>query len=160
MEPDPFAVFAVPARGRYETFLDDPRWKTLEDGSRTLSIFFGENADGLAVYGYQVPATYQFPAHYHRTHYMSIIVAGSLRVGRKWYRVGDIRVQEEGSVYGPEEAGPAGCTMINIFADRRGSHPSLLGQDSAEYPLSVPDILLKTVWDPTEGRELSADATV
>jgi hypothetical protein len=151
--------FAVSARGRYETFLDDPRWKRLEDGSRTIAIFFGEKDDGLAVFGYQVPPTYQFPAHYHRTHYMSVIVAGSLRVGRTWYRTGAIRVQEEGSVYGPEEAGPAGCTMINIFADRRGFYPSMLESEQTDFPEVVPDILLKAVWNPTTGREFVSGTT-
>ncbi len=150
MVPNPFALST---RGRYETFVDDPRWRRLEDGSRSIAIFFGEKDDGLAVFGYQVPSTYRFPAHYHRTHYMSVIVAGSLRVGRTWYRTGDIRVQEEGSVYGPEEAGPAGCTMINIFADRRGFYPSLLDSEQADIPEVVPDILLHTVWNPMAGRE-------
>lgn len=140
------SVFAVVARGRFETFLDDPRWLTYEDGSRSIGIFFGDEEDGPAVFGYQVPSTYRFPAHYHKTHYMTVILTGSIRVGRKWYRPGDIRAQERGSVYGPEEAGPAGCTMLNIFSDRRGFYPSLGGSEQPEYPPVEPQIHLRTEW--------------
>jgi hypothetical protein len=33
MTTDLASIFAVAARGRFETFLDDPRWQTFEDGS-------------------------------------------------------------------------------------------------------------------------------
>jgi hypothetical protein len=151
------SIFAVAARGRFETFLDDPRWKTFEDGSRSIGIFFGEEEDGPAVFGYQVPSTYRFPAHFHQTHYMTVVLAGSMRVGRTWYRSGDIRAQEQGSVYGPEEAGPGGCTMLNIFGDRRGFWPSVVGADQPEYPAVDPDVLLRTVWQPGQAGAEAAD---
>jgi hypothetical protein len=78
---------------------------------------------------------------------MSIILRGSLRVGKKWYRTGDIRLQEKGSVYGPEEAGPEGCFMLNIFADRRGFFPTLLDQPEQENPPVEPHIMLSKVWN-------------
>jgi len=153
MSTDISQVFAMAARGRFESHLDDPRWQTFPDGSRSIAIFFGESEDGLAVFGYQVPSTYRFAAHYHKTHYMSVILAGSLRVGRTWYRSGDMRMQEKGSVYGPEEAGPAGCTMLNIFADRRGFYPSLIGEQQPDFPRVVPDVLLSNVWEPDPALE-------
>jgi hypothetical protein len=141
-------AYSASSRGRYETFIDDPRWQEHPDGSRTVSIFFGEEDDGLAVFGYHVPSSYRFPPHFHQTHYMSVILAGSLRVGRKWYRNGDFRMQEQGSVYGPEEAGPTGCTMLNIFADRRGLYPSLLSDTEPQAAEMTPDILLCNIWSP------------
>jgi hypothetical protein len=138
--------FSPVARGRYETFIDDPRWRAKEDGSRTLSIYFGDEEDGLAVFGLEVPPTYKFPAHYHKSHYLTIILRGSMRVGRTWYNPGDIRIQEKGAVYGPEEAGPDGCLLLNIFSDRRGAYPSLLGA-AIDYPTIVPDITLRHVWN-------------
>ena len=103
----------------------------MDDGTRFAGFFLGDGEDEPAVFPMEVTANYRFPVHYHKTHYMSIILRGSLRVGKKWYRPGDIRLQEKGSVYGPEEAGPEGCYMLNIFADRRGYFPTLLGEINA-----------------------------
>ncbi len=136
------------ARGRYETWLDDPDFTVDAEGGRWAGFFLGDEEDGPAVFPMEVTANYRFPIHYHKTHYMSIILRGSLKVGTKWYKEGDIRLQEKGSVYGPEEAGPEGCFMLNIFADRRGFIPSLLGAPDDAPPIHVePHILLSQVWN-------------
>ena len=90
---------------------------------------------------------YAFPWHYHRSHYVSVIVRGSIRVGTHWYHPGDIRLQERGSVYGPEEACPDGCSMINVFADRRGFHPSLLDADGRQELGLDPHITIRQSWN-------------
>ena len=136
------------ARGRFETSLDDSDFTTMEDGTRTAAFFLGDGEGDPAVFAMEVTSNYQFPVHYHKTHYMTIVLRGSLRVGRHWYQPGDIRLQEEGSVYGPEEAGPDGCYMLNIFADRRGSIASILGQSESRHIDIRPDVLLREVWDP------------
>lgn len=135
------------ARGRYETHLDDPEFTVTEDGTRFARFFLGDGDADPAVFPMEVTADYRFPVHYHKTHYMSVILRGSLRVGKKWYGPGDIRLQEKGSVYGPEEAGPQGCFMLNIFADRRGFYPTLLGEPSQDHPAVEPHILLSKVWN-------------
>ncbi|SNQ48992.1 hypothetical protein FRACA_2980006 [Frankia canadensis] len=135
------------ARGRYETNLDDPEFTTMEDGTRFAAFFLGAGPSDPAVFPMEVTANYKFPVHYHKTHYMSVILRGSLRVGKKWYGPGDIRLQEKGSVYGPEEAGPDGCFMLNIFADRRGYVPSILGEPAPEEVDVPPHVLLSKVWN-------------
>jgi hypothetical protein len=146
-------------RGRYETSLDDPEFTVMDDGTRFAGFFLGDGEDEPAVFPMEVTANYRFPVHYHKTHYMSIILRGSLRVGKKWYRPGDIRLQEKGSVYGPEEAGPEGCFMLNIFADRRGYFPTLLDQPAQEYPAVEPHIMLSKVWNAlTEATETAPSA--
>ncbi|MEU7811711.1 hypothetical protein [Pseudonocardia sp. NPDC049154] len=135
------------ARGRYETNLDDPESTTMEDGTRFAGFFLGDGDSDPAVFPMEVGPDYRFPVHYHRTHYMSLILRGSLRVGKRWYEPGDIRLQEKGSVYGPEEAGPEGCYMLNIFADRRGFTPQLLGEEPTEPAPVEPHVLLSKVWN-------------
>ena len=80
-------------RGRYETSLDDPEFTVMDDGTRFAGFFLGDGEDEPAVFPMEVTANYRFPVHYHKTHYMSIILRGSLRVGKKWYHPGDIRLQ-------------------------------------------------------------------
>jgi hypothetical protein len=135
------------ARGRYETNLDDPEFTALEDGTRFAAFFLGDGEGDPAVFPMEVTADYQFPLHYHKSHYISIILRGSLQVGKRWYKPGDIRLQEKGSVYGPEKAGPEGCFMLNIFADRRGYTPTLLGEPEPESVQIEPHILLSKVWN-------------
>ena len=147
------------ARGRYETSLDDPDFPVDPMGNRFAALYLGDEADGPAVFPLEVGPDYKFPIHYHRTHYMSIILRGSLRVGKRWYKPGDIRMQEYGSVYGPEEAGPEGCYMLNVFADRRGCFPSLLGEETPE-PIDLPAFIqLSKTWTPLNERETSTSAS-
>ena len=68
------------ARGRYETHLDDPEFTVMEDGTRFAGFFLGDGADDPAVFPMEVTAGYRFPVHYHKTHYMSVILRGSLRM--------------------------------------------------------------------------------
>ncbi len=37
--------------------------------------------------------------------------------------------------------------MLNIFADRRGIYPTLLGEPDQEYPAVEPHIMLSRVWN-------------
>ena len=143
-------------RGRYETHLDDPDFARMEDGTRFAAFFLGDDAADPAVFPMEVTPDYQFPVHYHKTHYMSLILRGSLRVGKKWYGPGDIRLQEKGSVYGPEEAGPEGCFTLNIFADRRGFYPTLLGEPEQENPPVEPHVQLSKVWNALAERDVDA----
>jgi len=46
-----------------------------------------------------------------------------------------------------DEAGPDGCFMLNIFADRRGFFPTLLDQPAQENPAVEPHIMLSRVWN-------------
>src|SRR5262249_55985704 len=59
-----------------------------------------------------------FPAHYHLSDQIAVVLEGSFRVGRTWYGPGSIRVQEENTVYGPVESGPEGCKIVGFYADR------------------------------------------
>ena len=60
------------------------------------------------------------PPHHHESDYVTIVVSGSLRVGRKWFHPGSVRVQEKGSTYGPSLTGPDGLRVVVFFADRHG----------------------------------------
>jgi hypothetical protein len=143
-------AFAQVAKGRWESSLEDPRWVNYEDGSRTLMVSMGDSEDAALIAFYHVPSTYRFEPHAHHSHYITYIISGAMRVGRTWYGPGDIRIQEEGSVYGPEEAGPDGCTMINMFANRRGAVPRLLpdGRYFVDPSLLEAAITMSDVHDP------------
>jgi hypothetical protein len=74
-------------------------------------------------------------------------LAGLAPGGQEVVRPGRYPAAGEGIVYGPEEAGPEGCFMLNIFADRRGFYPTLLGEPAQDHPAVEPHILLSKVWN-------------
>jgi len=128
--------------GRWESSFDDERWRDASDGSRYAIFQLGDGDDAPVVAAQEVPAGYRFAAHRHDCNYFTYVVSGSLRVGRKWYRAGDIRVQARGTVHGPEFAGSDGCRTLNVFAQRRGMVPWLLEDATPTLSTTVPDVLL------------------
>jgi hypothetical protein len=53
--------------------------------------------------------------HSHACDYAEIILEGSQKVGRRWYRQGDVRIVRARTVYGPLIAGPQGATVMVVF---------------------------------------------
>ena len=47
---------------------------------------------------------------------------GTLDVGDRVLKVGDIMISEPNNVYGPHIAGPEGCTTFEIFSNHKASH--------------------------------------
>jgi hypothetical protein len=67
--------------------------------------------------------------HHHATDYISIVIDGEIEVTRKRHGVGDVRMVKAGTAYGPLKAGPQGCKVIEIFAERSGIMATFLGDD-------------------------------
>lgn len=72
----------------------------------------------------------EVPVHYHNTDYVSIVIEGEIEVTRKRHGVGAVRVVKQGTAYGPLKAGPDGCRVIEVFADRSGIMATFLGDDA------------------------------
>jgi hypothetical protein len=64
--------------------------------------------------------------HAHSGHRFEVIVQGSLDVGEKILKAGDIMMSEPGVPYGPHVAGSEGCTTFEIFTNYRDSYVTLL----------------------------------
>lgn len=104
-------------RNSTDLVLDDVA-KTNHEGRRIAHIVIGEETDPSAPHMFwakEPPGLINRP-HAHATDYCEIIIEGTQRVGKKWYRPGEARLVKAGTGYGPLEAGPEGCTKIVIFA--------------------------------------------
>ena len=66
-----------------------------------------------------IPPDLEFATHYHDTDYCTLVLKGSLRVGRTWYRAGHFRVQDAKSVYGPALRGRVMHTLAEHTPARR-----------------------------------------
>src|SRR5437016_6199126 len=86
---------------------------------QTTFAVLGEDPEGPVV-GFLVDKpNAEYAAHYHNSDYVTVIMEGSVRIGRKWYRPGSVYVQDGGAVYGPSLVGPEGVKAIVFFARRR-----------------------------------------
>ena len=91
------------------------------------------------------------PPHSHATDYTSVVVEGTIEVTRRKHGVGDIRVVKAGTVYGPLVAGPDGCKVIEIFADRSGI---LATYPKTDDPLSQKFIAMQDEYLQNQLRDL------
>jgi hypothetical protein len=81
------------------------------------SFAIGDDDDPSAprVFRGVFPPGCRLEAHSHVCDYAEIILEGSQKVGRRWYRQGDVRIVRAGTVYGPLVAGPDGATVMVVF---------------------------------------------
>lgn len=68
--------------------------------------------------------------HAHNCYRFEVVVQGTLDVGERVLKPGDVMITEPGIAYGPHMAGPEGCTTFEIFTNYRASHITLLEEPS------------------------------
>lgn len=66
------------------------------------------------------------PRHAHDCYRFEIIVQGTLDVGERILKPGDVMISDPGISYGPHVAGPEGCTTFEIFSNHQASYVTLL----------------------------------
>jgi hypothetical protein len=66
------------------------------------------------------------PRHAHECYRFEIVVQGTLDVGERILKVGDVMISEPNVFYGPHVAGPEGCTTFEIFSNFAASHEAIL----------------------------------
>ena len=102
--------------GRIQFSISDPKLKDPYFG--VTKFEFGESENGPLMVILVIPPDIEFAPHYHNTDYYTVVMKGALKVGNTWYTEGDVRVQDDGSVYGPIWSGHDGCTTLNFYGDR------------------------------------------
>lgn len=85
------------------------------------------------------------PRHAHDCHRFEIVVQGSLDVGERILKPGDVMVSDPGISYGPHIAGPEGCTTFEIFSNHKASYITLLDlpEGRVECNVSTPEGIQK-----------------
>ena len=64
------------------------------------------------------------PKHDHDCHRVEVVIDGSVRIGDKILRAGDVSVSRPGEAYGPHIAGPTGVLTVEIFSRQKGLAPN------------------------------------
>ena len=91
--------------------------------SRSSYFVLGDPNDESAPTGtvLRMPPAYSLPYHSHPTDIFMLVLRGALFVPGKRLGPGDGLVAKAHEMYGPEVAGPDGCTRVEFFASRRGA---------------------------------------
>jgi|SRR6266540_6443587 hypothetical protein len=124
--------------------MDDPTFwsrcpKELEHlvqgGLTGLSYFLlGERKDNPpTVVALRMGPGWVLPRHAHDCYRFEIVTQGTLDVGERILKTGDVMISEPGIAYGPHVAGPEGCTTFEIFSNHKASYVTLL--DLPEGPV-------------------------
>jgi hypothetical protein len=73
------------------------------------------------------------------------VTHGTLDVGDRILKPGDVMISEPGIAYGPHIAGPEGCTTFEIFSNHKASFVTLLdGPDGrVECNMATPEGMQK-----------------
>lgn len=102
--------------------------------------------------------------HTHSCWRFEVVVRGSLDVGERVLKPGDVMISEPHVFYGPHQAGPEGCTTFEIFGDHDGSHAPILdmGNGLKTFDSAVPEQLaqLRDIMNEQNRAWLDARATV
>lgn len=117
--------------------MDDPQFWTrcpkdlehvVQGGLTGLAYFLlGERKDNPpTVVALRMGPNFVLPRHAHDCYRFEIVVQGTLDVGERTLKPGDIMISEPGIAYGPHIAGPEGCTTFEIFSDHKASYVTLL----------------------------------
>jgi hypothetical protein len=64
------------------------------------------------------------PKHDHDCYRVEVVIEGSVRIGDKILRAGDVSVSRPGEAYGPHIAGPTGVLTVEIFSRQKGLAPN------------------------------------
>ena len=62
------------------------------------------------------PPNTEADPHTHAVDYFEYVISGTQRVGKQWFKAGDIRIVRGGTNYGPLVSGPEGCRVMVMFA--------------------------------------------
>lgn len=129
-----------------KTSFQDPNleWIELPLGpysAKVLPFYLGEEGDPVrpTVLLVKYPPNWEMPAHSHPTDYCSIVVGGSIQVGKRWHHTGSVRFVKADTIYGPLKTGDEECDVVDVFADRSG----VLGRiadgagDSSDFELDA-----------------------
>jgi anti-sigma factor ChrR (cupin superfamily) len=102
--------------------------KPLAQGGLGASYFLlgAEKDNPPTVIALRMAPNWTTVRHAHEGWRMEIVVQGTLDVGERVLKPGDVMLSEPGEAYGPHTAGPEGCVTFEVFTSYRDSHVTLL----------------------------------
>lgn len=60
------------------------------------------------------------PRHFHGDVFVDAVVQGSSKIDGQWFEAGTVRWFPKNAMYGPVEAGPDGCILLEFYVNQPG----------------------------------------
>jgi hypothetical protein len=99
----------------------------MRSGIGAAYFLLGEQkANPPTVIALRMEPNFVLPRHAHDCWRFEIVVKGTLDVGERILKPGDVMLTEPGIAYGPHVAGAEGCTTFEVFTNYVASHTTLL----------------------------------
>jgi len=114
-----------------------PAFQHIKNRQGDIAYFFlGDDADDnpTTVIALKMEPGRINARHAHPCGRFEVVVQGSLDIGERVLRPGDVMYSKPGVFYGPHVAGPEGCTTIEIFSDLRGAYE--ISVDTPDGPVA------------------------
>lgn len=106
-------------KGQLHASLDDPGWLDGVGGQGRFTAYpLGDGEHDPVVSLVEYAPNVRIGVHYHDSDYFSMVLTGEIEITRRLEQPGSIRLVRAGTAYGPLVAGPEGCTVLEVFADR------------------------------------------
>ncbi len=123
----------------FMSITDPDFWKNIPQGLELIQtsmegtggdvayFVMGERKDDApTVVALKMAPNWVLPRHAHDCYRFEVIVQGTLDVGDRILKVGDVMVSEPNVFYGPHIAGAEGCTTFEIFSNHHASHEATM----------------------------------
>jgi hypothetical protein len=110
-------------------------------GVEGTSFVLGDSSDesAPAVAIMRMPPNYVLSRHAHRAERLEVVVQGTLDVGDRVLRPGDVMTAGYEEAYGEHVAGPEGCTTVEVFSQLVGMHQTIFATPDGMRFLDLAD---------------------
>jgi hypothetical protein len=116
------STFGSPRHGfLHGSFDGEDGWRELGEGIQIAAGMWGDRTSGPIMLMIKAgPGAVTIPGFTAATETMSVVAAGSCRIGDSNYEFGDLRIQAADAHQDALVAGPEGAELLVMIADRRG----------------------------------------
>jgi hypothetical protein len=133
-----------PHAGHMDTSWDDPSWPTVDGVRYSLWCLSADPGGPVVLLVDSPPGTPPVPTWRFATDHLRVVVAGSCKIGDRWYCAGDVRVQNADEPYGPETTGSEGSRQVIVFARRDRCVPLYADVTDARTSTPAVELILQT----------------
>ncbi|MBV9661750.1 MAG: hypothetical protein JO337_11390 [Acidimicrobiales bacterium] len=104
------------------SYLDTTGFDTIPFGLKQKRFRLGDEGDPARplLLVTHFPPGAVLPRHYHGDVFMDAVVAGSSNIDGEWHEAGTVRWFPAKAMYGPVQAGPQGCVLLEFYTDDAG----------------------------------------
>jgi hypothetical protein len=109
------------------SYVDTSDFFEVPFGLKQKRIVLGDEGDESRpiLYLTHFPPHAVLPRHYHGDVFVDAVVQGSSKIDGEWFEAGTVRYFPSKAMYGPIEAGPDGCILLEFYVSQPGFNTTI-----------------------------------